>query len=326
MQNTAIKHDDTSFLSDQYTSFHLGVVVKNNDPERRGRVMVEVPGLRGAGEENWTEWIEVAGNAIGGAKNKGDYGVWWPMQLGQRVMCCHVAGDPHSMIAIPGATSQEGEGENSSHIPKEVRECCKGDLAAQTRMFSLKTPAGHTILMDDRSGKEKLSILNHKGAGLYISSPGQSQDKSDKDTGTSPHREQDTRGTKTVFAQDCDDPSKCKNGRSIIQIKNLNGTSITLDDSQGRGIIQVAAQGSNGTNAGPSITLDSQNNVIILKAGSAQLIINGPKGQVEVTKQVIQEKIFSEAPDKYCEGCYQTDKNFFADYTYVDTGPTSLET
>ena len=325
-QNSAIKYDDTSYLNNQHTSWHLGVVVKNNDPERRGRIMVDCPGLRGSGEDNWTEWIEVAGTPIGGLKNSGDQGIWWPMQLGQRVMVAYVAGDPHSYVAIPAATTQEGKGENKSRIPKDVKQITKADAKDQTKIFELKTPAGHTIIMDDRAGKEKLTILNHKGAGIYISSPGTSTDKPDKKTGTSPHREEDTRGTKTVFTQDCDDPGKCKNGRSIIQVKNLNGTSFTLDDSPGRGIIQFTAQGSNGSNAGPSITLDSKNNVIILKAGSAQLVVNGPKAQIEVTKQVIQEKPFSSAPDDYCQGCYQTDKVLFTDYTFVDSGPTLTET
>ena len=92
------------------------------------------------------------------------------------------------------------------------------------------------------------------------------------------------------------------------------------------GIIQIAAQGSNGSSAGPSITLDSKNDVIILKAGTCQLIINGPKKQAEATKFVIQEKIFTEAPDQYCDGCYQTDKTFFADYTFTESGPTVTET
>lgn len=325
-QNTAIKYDDTSYLNNQHTSLHLGVVVKNNDPERRNRVMVDCPGLRGSGEDNWTEWIEVAGSPIGGLKNDGDQGIWWPMQLGQRVLVAYVAGDPHSYVAIPTATTQKGQGENKSRIPKDVKQIAKADAKDQSKVFELKTPAGHTILMDDRAGKEKLTILNHKGAGIYISSPGTTTDKPDKKTGTSPHREQDTRGTKTVFTQDADGPDKCKNGRSIVEIKNLNGTSFTLDDSPGRGIIQFAAQAANGSNAGPSITLDSQNNVIILKAGTCQLIINGPKDQVEATKIVIQEKMFSDGPDKYCEGCYKTDKTLFTDYTYTDSGTQSVET
>lgn len=325
-QNTAIKYDDTSYLNNQHTSFHLGIVVKNNDPERRGRVMVDCPGLRGAGEENWTEWLEVAGTPIGGMKNSGDQGIWWPMQVGQRVLVAYVAGDPHSMIVLPSSSFQDGQGENKSKIPKDVKQVSKEKAEDQTKIFTLKTPAGHTIIMDDRAGKEKVSIVNHKGAGIYISSPGQTTDKPDKKTGLSPHREQDVRGTKTTFTQDCDDPGKCKNGRSIIQVKNLNGTSFTLDDSPGRGIIQFTAQGSNGSNAGPSITLDSKNNVIILKAGSAQLVVNGPKSQIEVTKQVIQEKPFSSAPDDYCQGCYTTDKTLFTDYTYIDSGPTSVET
>lgn len=325
-QNTAIKYDDTSYLNNQHTSLHLGVVVKNNDPERRGRVKVSCPGLRGDGEENWTEWLEVAGLPIGGLKNNGDQGIWWPMQLGQRVLVSYVAGDPHSYTVIPTSSFQEGQGENKSRIPKDIKQIAKNDARDQTKVFEFKTPAGHTIIMDDRGGKEKLAILNHKGAGIYISSPGLTTDKPDQKKGTSPHREEDTRGTKNVFARDNDGPDKCKNGRSIIQIKNLNGTSFTLDDSPGRGIMQFTAQGSNGSSSGPSITLDSQNNVIILKAGTAQLIVNGPKGQVEVTKQVIQEKIFTTAPDEYCQGCQTTDKTLFTDYTFIDSGPSSVET
>ena len=58
------------------------------------------------------------------------------------------------------------------------------------------------------------------------------------------------------------------------------------------------------------ITMDSKNNVIVLTAGETQLIINGPKGQVEVTKQVIQEKPYNNNPrtylaqtDNFCKSC-----------------------
>lgn len=61
-----LKFNNTDLLHDQFTTFHLGVVKKVNDHEGRGRVRVEVPGLRGTGEENWTDWIDVIGSPVGG--------------------------------------------------------------------------------------------------------------------------------------------------------------------------------------------------------------------------------------------------------------------
>ena len=307
-----LKFDNTDLLHDQFTSFHVGVVKKNNDHEGRGRVRVEVPGLRGLGEENWTDWIDVAGNPVGGQNGspKGDTGIWWPMQQGQSVIVGHMASDPDSLFCFPGFSGQEDDGENKQNTPIEPKNVDDGDHSDPTKLFMLKAPDGSTLMFDTREGKESTSLLSRKGSGLQIYNPSKLKKKTEQRIGESGYRPDDFRGFRNVFSKNSDSPATLKNSEEVIRLLDLNGSGITLHAKPGQGTITLSCCSSNGDTSGPMITMDSKNNVIILTAGETQLIINGPKGQVEVTKQVIQEKPYSNNPrtylaqtDNFCKSC-----------------------
>lgn len=314
MPDTYLKFDNTDLLHDQYTTGHKGVVRKVNDPEGRGRVRVEFAGLYGVGEENWSDWIDVAGNPIGGQQGnpKGDTGIWWPLQPGQSVVGHFMSSDPDSMYCIPGFPAQDEDGENKQNTPRESKEVDDGDFRDPTKIFQLKAPDGGTLLFDTREGKESISLLSRKGSGLQIYNPSKLRKQPEQRIGESKYRQSDFRGTKNVFAKNSDGPSSLKNGEEVIRLLDLNGSGITLHAKEGQGILTISCCGSNGDTSGPIITMDSKSNVIILTAGTAQMIVNGPKSQVEVTKQVIQEKIYTDSPrtylaqtDNFCKSCNQ---------------------
>ena len=62
------------------------IVVTEGDPLNRNRVRVCCPELWGEGEENWSNWLDVAGTPVGSGKLKGDAGIHWPCLPGQRVL------------------------------------------------------------------------------------------------------------------------------------------------------------------------------------------------------------------------------------------------
>ena len=313
--DTYLKFDNTDLLHDQFTSDHVGVVKKVNDHEGRLRIRAEVPGLRGTGEENWTDWIDVAGNPIGGQNGspKGDTGIWWPLQPGQSVVVRHMTSDPDSLYCIPGFPGQTGDGENKQNVPVECKNCdTSSDKRDNTKIFALKAPDGATLMFDTREGKESISLLSRKGSGLQIYSPSKLTKTPEQKTGESIYRKADFRGAKSVFAKNSEGPATLKNNEEVMRLLDLNGSGITLHARPGHGTITLSCCGSNGDTGGPMITLDSKSNAIILTAGSTQLVINGPKGQVEVTKQVIQEKPYSDSPrtylaqtDNFCKSCNQ---------------------
>ena len=299
--NTSLKFDNTDLLHDQFTSFHVGVVKKVNDHEGRGRVRVEVPGLRGTGEENWTDWIDVTGNPIGGQNGspKGDTGIWWPLQPGQSVIVGHMTADPDSLFCIPGFAGQSQDGENQQNVPTECKSCETGDHRDPTKIFQLKAPDGSMLKFDTREGKESLELVSRKGSGLKIIEPSKLTADPEQKTGESKYRKSDFRDKKTSFRGDADSPSSLKNNEGITRIQDIGGNSMTMHSKDGQGIVAIQANPSNSSTTGPSLVFDSKSNSIILTAGNTQLIINGTKGQVEVTKQVIQEKPFTSKPGEY---------------------------
>ena len=315
MSDTYLKFDNTDLLHDQYTTGHVGVVKKVNDHEGRMRVRVEFPGLFGVGEENWSDWIDVAGNPIGGQNGspQGDTGIWWPLQPGQSVVGYFMSSDPDSMYCIPGFPGQTEDGENKQNVPVECKNCgTEGDKRDNTKIFALKAPDGGTLMFDTREGKESVSLLSRKGSGLQIYSPSKLTKTPEQKVGESKYRQGDFRGAKNVFAKNSDSPSSLKNNEEVMRLLDLNGSGITLHAKPGQGTLLLSVCGSNGDTSGPTILMDSKNNVIVLTAGSAQAVLNGPKGQWETVKTVIQEKPFSTEPktylakvDNFCKSCNQ---------------------
>jgi len=297
--NTSIKHADTDFLLEQYSSLHEGIVRKTADPEGRGRVRVEVPGIRGAGEDNWTDWLEVAGLPFGGLKGKGDYGIWWPMQAGQRVKVGYLAGDNTVQVAIPCNTFQDKKGKLKQLSPKECKACDKDSNISETRLFALKTPSGASLIFDDNKGQEAVQLCDWMGAGLKIDSPSNGQDEQeDEEKGESKVREDPVRGTRSTWQGDSHKTDKTKHKSASVTLFDVNGSGFSIEAKDGASVVQIKAIGGHGQQ-GPMITLSSKDNLILLEAGTTQLIVNGPKNQIETTYTVIQEKVFSKAPKEY---------------------------
>lgn len=282
MYDSNLPYAATPDLMNQYCSFHLARVVKVGDPEGRGRVRVECAGLLGTGQENWTGWIEVAGN---GPTGKGR-GTWNPLKKDDMVLVGFLSGDPMAMFCIPGPPTQDGKGNDKANIPDEALALHKEDPLKTTRITQIKSESGAGLMIDDNGGQETMSIMDWTGAGWFSIAPGKTKDKAEKPNQESLTRAGQTRGIKTAFAQDGYGPGDLDGG---------TGMSGFVDQS-GNGIINVSSEGSStqvfqcGGEGGPSVVLDNQNNRIIFTAGSTQLVLDGNSGLIKGTSSLIQNQ------------------------------------
>lgn len=176
-------------------------------------------------------------------------------------------------------------------LPGEVKTVADKDVRASTRVRSITAECGAGLVISSIAGKEFLQLTDFTGAGFFSICPGKGQDPQESPNTESQLRQTYTRQDNTVMAQTSPAPGDVlKNGQAVIGFKDLNGTGVMAYAGTDGGSLVMQANGSNGGVNGPSIFLDSKNNLIILTAGSAQFVINGPKGQTETCKQVIQEK------------------------------------
>lgn len=116
------------------------------------------------------------------------------------------------------------------------------------------------------------------------------------------------RGTKSFTTQTGDTSRP-----TITAVGNPDGTGITIDSGAGRAPTMQFAT----ADGACSITMTSANGgAIILRAGNTELVINGKKGQVEVTKQVIQEKPpVKEQTEKYRKDMRDSLRNAMKPYS-----------
>ncbi|MEW6352507.1 MAG: phage baseplate assembly protein V [Thermodesulfobacteriota bacterium] len=307
----------TPQLMVQYCTFHLGVVRDVKDPEGRGRVCVEVPGLYSTGKKNWTDWIDVAGTPLGSNNDKGDEGIWWPMQVGQSVLVGFVSGDPFAMWCIPGPPCQDGKGENKQLTPLEPKIVGKKDRRGATRIRTIKGEAGHTLLMDDRGGKEKLALMDWTGSGLFTVAPGKKEDQKEKTGDGSKPRKGERRGTKMVVTGTSEKPKELlAAGAHFVRLCDLNGQGTVSVASDKAGRLALFVAGENGS-IGPSILMDVNDKSgaasIIISAGAAQIALDAKQGVISFTpvmmaqhKRVKVEKVIA----KMCEAISKAYEEF----------------
>lgn len=307
----------------QYCTYHLGIVRKVGDPEGRGRVQVEVPGLLGEGQENWTDWIEVLGPPIGGTQHQGDEGIWWPIQPGQIVAVAFMSGDPFALYCVPGPPVQERDSKKEEQekgkeskpkqwVPKEAKRAWRQDPREPVRLRLIKSEAGHTLLFDDRGEKEKAYLVDWTGSGLFWYCPGKDKDERENSQEQSKPRKGKRREQRLVVTGTAEKPSTLmKSGRHAIACLDLIGQGILQECGDDGGTIQFATRDKDGK-IGPSIVLDAKQNRIYLTAGAVQIQVRGDKGDIVVTRQeVVQstkvpvedaiQKLYDELKEAYKE-------------------------
>lgn len=156
----------------------------NHDPERLGRCRLEIPAVLGTGHENWSEWAAPC-FPYGG---NDDIGMFLVPEEGSAVWSEFEGGETQHPIWVGTWLAKSNPGEQ----PEEAKVMCdsatcqdcedKVEHAADRRdhlehakwhghppfycprvKVLMKTETGHTIIADDRDGKEALRIIDRVG-------------------------------------------------------------------------------------------------------------------------------------------------------------------
>lgn len=163
----------------------------NHDPERLGRCRLEIPALLGTGRDNWSDWAWPC-FPYGGTD---DCGMFLVPEEGASVWAEFEGGDPQYPIWSGAWLAMSNPGE----MPGEAKRLCETVTCAScpdrddhasnrpdnlehrkyhghppyycTKMKVLaKTPAGHTILLDDKDDSLCIRIADSSGQCISLQS------------------------------------------------------------------------------------------------------------------------------------------------------------
>lgn len=133
-----------------YYSTYPGIVRDNVDPEKRGRIRVEVPTILGAGKLLGA-WADPHGQDLAGNST----GKFFPPYIGQTVDVMFEHGNLQYPIYVPGSFWAKGE------MPTQFLE---GYPNVRGWVFK----SGQQFIIDEREGKIKLLLSNPSGSQLLI--------------------------------------------------------------------------------------------------------------------------------------------------------------
>lgn len=275
----------------QQATFHLGVVRDVKDPEKRGRVRVEVPSIWGQGERCWSYWADVCAFPVGSSYKDGDHGIWWCPVPGERVLVGFIAGQHQGAFVIPGPIWPIDNRPGSEVIPTEVKSINQEDNRQGTRLRVIKSEAGHTILMDDRGTEESMMICDWTGAGIGWYAPGKQKDIPEQDGEPSYARGAEIRGGDTVFSGSNKSASQIsKIGITLCSLLGTNGSGMIIACKDGQDKVTMFACQDKG-DPGPSIVLDAKDDLVIFTTGkgNVQLVLDGKNGVIRTSRQIIKE-------------------------------------
>jgi uncharacterized protein involved in type VI secretion and phage assembly len=124
-----------------------------HDPERLGRLRLEIPAVLGTGPEHWSAWaspcLPYGGNP--------DCGLYLIPDVGASVWAEFEGGD----VQAPIWCGVWLAGTNPGEMPSEA-------AAAPTTCKVLKSAAGHTILLDDTNGHQRLLLRDAAGQQVLL--------------------------------------------------------------------------------------------------------------------------------------------------------------
>jgi hypothetical protein len=128
----------------KFYSIYRGIVVDNNDPEQRGRVLVKIPEI---GENPIPTWAESKFYLQSGNK-----GIFIPPNIDDIVWVSFRNGDIRYPIYEGGYLTEQVDKTFQINYPNRR---------------GIKTQAGHTIIIDDTKGDEAI-IVKHKDNSYFM--------------------------------------------------------------------------------------------------------------------------------------------------------------
>ena len=147
------RHADEPGDRGRWYGKYRAFVRDTRDPERLGRLRLEIPAVLGTGTDAWSEWASPC-FPYGGNP---DCGLYLLPELGASVWAEFEAGDPQAPIWSGVWLA----GTNPGEMPGEA-------AANPTTCKVLKTAAGHTLLLEDAAGQQRILLRDAAGQHLLL--------------------------------------------------------------------------------------------------------------------------------------------------------------
>lgn len=165
----------------RYYSIYRAKVVSNEDPEKRGRVKVQVPSLFG---ENDLAALAEPKDFRGAGPNKGEF---YPPDVDDWVYVEFEMGDERFPIYSGGWYGEVSEGQSELKTDEFTHEGdipkVRGFMNKYGHVFKfseeegkqkvhLSTPKGHYFVLDDTEGSESIFLIHKSGAQFQVDAKG----------------------------------------------------------------------------------------------------------------------------------------------------------
>jgi len=125
----------------------FAVVTNNKDPEKLGRVKVDLPWLAQSVESDWARIVTpMAG---------GQRGIYFLPEVGDEVLVAFEHGSPESLFVL-------GALWNGKDKPPESNDDGKNDVR------TIRSRSGHVIRLTDKDGDEKIEIADKSGKNSIV--------------------------------------------------------------------------------------------------------------------------------------------------------------
>ena len=203
-----------------YYGKYRGIVRNIDDPHKRGRIRIECPYIYGVGV--MSPWA-LPCLPFGGKADMGD--VMLP-EVGTGVWVEFENGDLQYPVWT-GFWIARPDGE--SNIPEELIP--SDTLRPAVRI--IKSEKGHTVLMDDTTGEERLLVIDRAGNTMSFSAAVSDAEK--------------RRGVKTSLENTAYGYADLVDGESHIQIKDVVGQFLELFAKNGEERVKLLSTNSGGT-------------------------------------------------------------------------------
>jgi len=147
-----------------------GLVTNNQDPEGLGRVRLKFPWLS---DENESDWVRIATFMAGNQR-----GGYFLPEVGDEALVAFEHGDINRPYVIgflwngvdkPPEANSDGKNSIRTITSRSGHEIIFNDDADQKQeKLEIHTKAGHTIVLDDSAGAEKIEIKDKTGSNSIL--------------------------------------------------------------------------------------------------------------------------------------------------------------
>lgn len=177
---------------DHWFGKYRGFCRDNNDPERLGRIRMEIPAVLGTGRNSWSDWASPC-FPFGGTEDVGMFfvpkegaTVWaefeggkvqFPIWSGVWLARSNPGEQPEEAKRLcnePTCLDCEDKLEHAPHPydgPEHTKYHGHPPYYCPRRTVLFKSETGHTFMVDDRDQEEFLKIIDRAGQSLHMSAP-----------------------------------------------------------------------------------------------------------------------------------------------------------